>query len=216
MAITAAPYGLRPVNLIGGQSFTGSTRLIKINNAYSANIFYGQPVSINAAGVVIADTGTSNVAATGVVGVFVGCTYTDPNLKYKLFRQMWPSGTVATDAFAYVVDDPDVVMQAQADGALTQADLGINIGFGTSAGDAATGNSETPLAVSTKNTTATLPLRIVGFVDGPDSAVGDAYTDVLVKWNAPAVVYAAPTADNAQNSTVTVTYGHAYQNPTGV
>jgi hypothetical protein len=210
MASTAAPYGLRPVNLIGGQPYAGSTRLIKINNAYAANIFYGQPVSINSSGVVIADTGTSNVAATGVVGVFVGCTYTDPNLKYKIFKQYWPTGTVATDAYAYVVDDPDVVMQVQADDAVTQAALGANIGLSTFAGDTATGNSETSADVASINTTATLPLRIVGFVDGPESAVGDAFTDILVKWNMPAAV------SNDANVAVTMTYGHAYMNPTGV
>lgn len=215
MATTAAPYGLRPVNLIGGQPYAGSTRLFKINNAYAANIFYGQPVSVNASGVVIAETGTSNVAATGVVGVFVGCTYTDPNLKYKVFKQYWPTGTVATDAYAYVVDDPDVVMQVQADEAVAQTALGANIALVTSAGDTATGNSTTAADGSSVNTTATLPLRIVGFVDGPDSAVGDTYTDLLVKWNSPAAVYAAGDT-NAQNSTVTVKYGHAYLNPTGV
>lgn len=211
MASTAAPYGLRPVNLIGGQPYAGSTRLIKINNAYAANIFYGQPVSVNASGVVIADTGTSNVAATGVVGVFVGCTYTDPNLKIKLFKQYWPTGTVATDAYAYVVDDPDVVMQIQADDAVAQTALGANIGFSTFSGDTATGNSNTSADVGSLATTATLPLRIVGFVDGPDSVVGDAYTDILVKWNMPAAV-----SSNSSNAAVTMTYGHAYMNPTGV
>jgi hypothetical protein len=211
MASTATPYGLRPVNLIGGQPYAGSTRLVKINNAYAANIFYGQPVSVNASGVVIADTGTSNVAATGVVGVFVGCTYTDPNLKYKIFKQYWPTGTVATDAYAYVVDDPDVVMQIQADDAVAQTDLGANIGFSTFSGDTATGNSETSADVASIATTATLPLRIVGFVDGPESTVGDAYTDILVKWNMPAAV-----SSNSSNAAVTMTYGHSYMNPTGV
>jgi hypothetical protein len=210
MASTASPYGLRPVNLIGGQPYAGSTRLIKINNAYAANIFYGQPVSVNSSGVVVADTGTSNVAAKGVVGVFVGCTYTDPNLKYKIFKQYWPTGTVATDAYAYVVDDPDVVMQIQADDAVAQTDLGANIGFSTFSGDTATGNSETSADAASINTTATLPLRIVGFVDGPESAVGDAYTDLLVKWNMPAAV------SNDANVAVTMTYGHSYMNPTGV
>ncbi len=28
------------------------------------------------------------------------------------------------------------------------------------------------------------PVKIIGFVDGPDSEVGDAYTDVLVMFNA--------------------------------
>ncbi len=211
MASTAAPYGLRPVNLIGGQPYAGSTRLIKINNAYASNIFYGQPVAINASGVVVAETGTTTVAATGVVGVFVGCTYTDPNLKYKIFKQYWPTGTVATDAFAYVVDDPDVVMQVQADDTVPQTALGINIGFSTFSGDTNTGNSETSADVASLATTATLPLRIVGFVDGPESAVGDAFTDLLVKWNMPAAV-----SSNSSNAAVTMTYGHSYMNPTGV
>lgn len=203
MASTAAPYGLRPVNLIGGQPYAGSTRMFKIANAYAANIFYGQPVASNGNGYIQADTSTTALAATGVVGVFVGCTYTDPNLKYKVFKQYWPTGTVATDAEAYVVDDPDVVMQAQANGTLAIDTLGANIALGTSSGSTSTGNSTTPLSNSSAAATATLPLRIVGFVDGPDSAVGDAYTDVLVKWNMPST-----------NGTAIIG-GHSYMNPLG-
>ena len=204
MASTAAPYGLRPVNLIGGQPYAGSTRLIKIASGYAANIFYGQAVKLNGTtGTIEADTSTTALGNPGVLGVFVGCTYTDPGLKYKVFKQYWPTGTVAADAEAYVVDDPDVVMQAQAGAAITQAQLGENIGFGTSAGSTSTGNSTTPLA-TTSATTNTLPLRIVGFVDGPDSAVGDAFTDILVKWNMP-------------NTGATASAGgHSYMNPLGV
>jgi len=205
MATTAAPYGLRPVNLIGGQPYAGSTRMMKIANAYAANIFYGQAVASNGNGFIQADTSTTALDATGVLGVFVGCTYTDPGLKYKVFKQYWPTGTVATDAEAYVVDDPDVVMQVQADEAVAQTALGANIALVTSAGSTTTGNSTTAADGSSVAATATLPLRIVGFVDGPDSAVGDAFTDILVKWNMPSV-----------NSTNVVVGGHSYMNPTGV
>ena len=203
MATTAAPYGLRPVNLIGGQPYAGSTRMFKIANAYAANIFYGQPVASNGNGFIQADTSTTALAATGVVGIFMGCTYTDPNLRIKVFKQYWPTGTIATDAEAYVVDDPDVVMQAQADGQVAQTALGANIALGTSAGSTFTGNATTPVTASSVNTTATLPLRIVGFVDGPDSAVNDAYTDILVKWNMPST-----------NGTAIIG-GHSYMNPLG-
>jgi hypothetical protein len=204
MASTAAPYGLRPVNLIGGQPYAGSTRMFKIANAYSENIFYGQPVALNSSGVIVRENGTNNITATGVVGIFMGCTYTDPNLRIKVFRQAWPTGTVATDAEAYVVDDPDVVMQVQASGAISQTSLGENIALvNTASGSTSTGNS-TLSAASTTATTATLPLRIVGFVDGPDSTVGDAFTDILVKWNMPST--------NASGAF----YGHSYMNATGV
>ena len=211
MAATAAPYGLRPVNLIGGQPYAGSTRLMKIANAYAANLFYGQPVASNGNGFVQADTSTTILPATGVVGVFVGCTYTDPGLKYKVFKQYWPTGTVATDAEAYVVDDPDVVMQVQADEAVAQTALGANIALVTSAGSTFTGNSTTAADGSSVATTGTLPLRIVGFIDGPDSAVGDTYTDILVKWNMP---YSNSSA--TANAVVTMIGGHSYMNPTGV
>ncbi len=203
MATTAAPYGLRPVNLIGGQPYAGSTRMFKIANAYAANIFYGQPVASNGNGFIQADTSTTALAATGVVGIFLGCTYTDPNLRIKVFKQYWPTGTIATDAEAYVVDDPDVVMQAQADGQVAQTALGANIALGTSAGSTFTGNATTPVTASSVNTTATLPLRIVGFVDGPDSAVNDAFTDILVKWNMPSTNGSA------------IIGGHSYMNPLG-
>lgn len=189
MATTAAPYGLRPVNLIGGLPYSGSTRLIKIASAYGTNIFNGDIVSILAAGTIAKVTatgadGTTNAFPAGVVGVFVGCTYTDPNLKYKVFRQYWPASTVASDAMAYVVDDPNVVFQAQADDTMAQATLGANVRVVQTAGSTATGNSAVALKASSAATDSFLPFRIVGFVDAPGSAVGDTYTDCLVKFNA--------------------------------
>jgi hypothetical protein len=204
MSNTAAPYGLRPVNLIGGQPYAGSTRLIKIASAYAANLFYGQPVTISADGVVVAATVTTTVPATGVVGVFVGCAYTDPNLNIPVYKQYWPTGTVASDAVAYVVDDPDIVMQVQADEAVAQTALGTNISLLAASGSTSTGNSTVAADGSAIAVTATLPLRIVGFVNGPDSAVGDAFTDILVKWNAPNV------------TSQVVAGGHSYLNPTGI
>lgn len=204
MSNTAAPYGLRPVNLIGGQPYAGSTRLIKIASGYAANLFFGQPVTISADGVVVAATVTTTVPATGVVGVFVGCTYTDPNLNIPVYKQYWPTGTVASDAFAYVVDDPDVVFQVQADDTVPQTALGANISLNASSGSTFTGNSTTSADVAGIGQTAALPLRIVGFVNGPDSAVGDAFTDILVKFNAPNVTGSV------------VAGGHSYLNPTGI
>ncbi len=189
MATTAAPYGLKPVNLIGGLPYSGSTRLIKIASAYGTNIFNGDIVSIVAAGTIAKVTatgadGTTNAFPAGVVGVFVGCTYTDPNLGYKIFRQYWPASTVASDAMAYVVDDPNVVFKAQADDTMAQATLGSNVCVVQTAGSTATGNSAVALDASSAATDTFLPFRIVGFENAPGSAVGDTYTDCLVKFNA--------------------------------
>ena len=75
MASTAAPYGFRPVNLIGGQPYAGSTRQIKIASGYNTNIFNGSIVSIVAAGTIeIVTTNGDNSTGfpAGTVGVFVG------------------------------------------------------------------------------------------------------------------------------------------------
>jgi hypothetical protein len=190
MATTATPYGLKAVNHIGGTPYAGSTRLLPIASAYGTNIYYGSVVAIVAAGTVeiVTDLGNNADAfPAGVIGVFVGCTYTDPNLGTVVFRQNWPTGTVAADAQAYIVDDPDVIFMAQADGAVTQADLGQNTNFAavqsTTTGDTTTGNSNSAVS-STTATTATIAFRIVDFVDSPTSTVGDAFTDLLIKFNA--------------------------------
>ena len=190
MATTASPYGLKAVNHIGGTPYAGSTRLLPIASGYATNIYNGSVVAIVAAGTVeiVTDLGNNADAfPAGVVGVFVGCTYTDPNLGTVVFRQNWPTGTVADDAQAYIVDDPDVIFMAQADGAVTQADLGQNTNFAavqsTTTGDTTTGNSNSAVS-STTATTATIAFRIVDFVDSPTSTVGDAFTDLLIKFNA--------------------------------
>lgn len=189
MASSASPYGFKPINLIGGQPYAGSTRQIKIASGYASNIFNGSVVSIVAGGTVemVTTNGDDSTGfPAGTVGVFVGCSYTDPNTKQKLFSQYWPTGTVASDAVAYVVDDPDCLFQVQADDAVTQADLGQNTHLAavqsTSTGSTTTGNSDTAVTATT-GTTSGWAFRIVDFVDGPDSTVGDAYTDLIVKFN---------------------------------
>ena len=73
----------------------------------------------------------------------------------------------------------------QADGAVAQAGLGANVTLAnaqtTSTGSTTTGNSNIAVSATTKTTTA--PFRIIGFVNSTTSQVGDAYTDLLVKWN---------------------------------
>ena len=183
MAKTATPYGLKAVNHVGGTPYAGSTRLLPIASGYASNLFNGQVVQIETDGTI----GLVGTFGDGVIGVFVGCTYTDPNTQQLTFNNMWPTGLVAADAKAYVIDDPDVVYMAQADGAVTQEDLGQNTGFAadqtTSTGVLINGNSTSAVSATTA-VTAALPFRIVDFVDSPNSTVGDAFTDVLVKFNA--------------------------------
>ena len=189
MATTSAPYGLRPVNLLGGQSFAGSTRLYAIPSGLAVSIQTGDPVIITNTGsargtitrmntTTTATTITSTGGGFGYVGVFAGCTYTDPVFG-KIFRQTYVSGTVASDIQAYVVDDPDQVFQIQADEALAQTALGCNASLiQTVAGSSGYVASGLGLDASSIGTANTLPVRIVDFV-----TIGDSFTDVLVRIN---------------------------------
>ena len=188
MATTASPYGLRPINLIGGQSFTGGTirkYVMTVNSA--TGIFFGDVVKI-ADGEPSALTATPTTSTKGVVGVCVGVSYTDPTLKYTQFSQFLPANAVNsgyTNILISVIDDPDQLYQVQADGAVTRADIGNNAALGNfSAGSVTTGNSKVNMSATTANT-ATLAVRIVDLVDGAPtfSTPGDAFTDCIVKFN---------------------------------
>jgi len=192
VATTSSPYGLQPINLLGGQSFVGSTRLYAIDTASTVTagcIQYGDPVVISAG--LLQRASTNATAAqqinSGVfVGIFVGCTYRDPLLG-TVFRQNAPAAfTGLSNVQGYVVDDPDAVFQIQANAAVTQASLGKNADLIQLVAGSTEPNRMSGLALRTGAgiaTTATFPLRIVGFVDGPTSTVGDAFTDVLVRIN---------------------------------
>ena len=110
-----APYGLLPINLIGGQVFAGATRQIPIASGYATAVFYGDVVNLSSTGVLAKDTGTTTATP---VGVFLGCSYTDPTFG-KVFRQYFPTGTVASDIVAYVQDDPDALYKVAAVSATT-------------------------------------------------------------------------------------------------
>tara|TARA_R100000656_G_scaffold42467_1_gene35148 strand:- start:549 stop:1127 length:579 start_codon:yes stop_codon:yes gene_type:complete len=181
MPSSATPYGAMPqAGLSCNGSFTGKVRHIKIASAYDTAIFYGDFVKLVAAGTVEKDEGTTSMTP---VGIFVGCKYTDPNSKNLTFNQQWIADTTASDAVAYVMDDPNILFQMQCDGTAAQTVLGSNCAVTQTAGSTSIGTSKNTVDISTTATTNTLPLRIIDFVDGPNSAVGDSYTDVIVKFN---------------------------------
>jgi len=182
MATTATPMGAEPTDTLSASgSFTGKVRHIKIASAYDTAIFYGDFVQIVSSGTVEKAAVTTSVAA-GIVGIFVGCTYTDPNSSQMTFSQQWTASTVASDAYAYVVDDPKLLFRMQADEAIAQTGLGNNVSAISTAGSTSIGRSKNALDGSSVATTNSLPLRIVDFVDGPTSTVGDTYTDCIVTY----------------------------------
>jgi len=180
-----APYGLKPVKMISGTPYAGVTRQYTIASAYNTNIFCGDAVKLVTAGTIERDTAD---AAMISIGIFMGCSYTDPGTNQKTFKQYWPASTVASDAKGYVVDATDVLFKAAVVssgttiGDLALTDLGANIAGVDNTGSTTTGNSKIAI-LDTSATTNTLPFRIVELVDETKNSSGG-FTEALVKWNA--------------------------------
>jgi len=184
----SAPYGLKPVNLIGGQVFAGATRLMQIASGYATNIFYGDLVQRVAAGTIEKDTGTATATPCGV---FLGVQFTNGSTGQVQQQQFYPasqsikSGTLI---FAVVADDPDTLFQvAVVSSGTTITGVGISaIGNNTTlvqnAGSTTTGNSAVAVTATTA-VTATLPIRIIDVVRDTATAA-DNFPEIIVKINA--------------------------------
>ena len=173
--VVSAPYGLKPINLVGGQVFAGSTREYAIPYGYATNIFYGDLVGLSRGNIERLTVSTGTLGT--VTGIFLGCSYTNPTTKQKTFAQYYPASTSAGDIMAIVCDDPDTVFKAavcssgvvMASGA--RAMIGQNLAMINNSGNVNTGNSANALLAPTNTpaTTDALPIRVLGLV--PDTAV---------------------------------------------
>jgi len=193
-----APYGLKPVNLIGGQVFAGATRQMEIASGYATSIFYGDLVKRVTAGTIEKDVGTTTATPCGV---FLGVTFTNSSTGQVQFQQFYPASQAiksGTKIFAYVADDPDTLFQvASCSSGTTIAAMGIaaigsNIALIQNAGSTTTGDSKVAIDQGTEDTTSTLPIRIIDVVR--ESATGaDAFVEFIVKININTHQYTNPT-----------------------
>jgi len=211
------PYGLKPINLIGGQVFAGATRQRRIASNASS-IGYGDPLKFVNDGTVAVTTETSTAPTTGFAGVFLGCTFVSSVTGQPTYSQSWISGTsikAGTFVTAYVVEDPDTLFQVvgvesgtvvSSTTGFTYSDVGLNVALVANTLNTNTGDSQQGVLVSSASVTASLPVRIIDVV--PDTAFDVSgtvyYPEVIVKFNAPYV-----------NSGV-IEGGHAYNNPAGL
>jgi len=203
-----APYGLVPVGLIGGRSYSGATRQMRIASNYGTAIGKGDLVKRVSDGTIDRDAAAATLPDTGTLGIFMGCQYTDPNTSQLTFNNQYPGSIVASDIDAFVVDDPDVVMKvAVCSSGTTMATvartvIGNNVAIISNTLN--TTNGRAKLAVSSSPAaTLTLPLKIIDVVE--DTKTGsDAFQEVLVVFNAPYE------DSNIQKG------GHAYRVATGL
>jgi hypothetical protein len=179
MANRDAAFGMKPVRMIGGAPYTGGQSRYRIAANYGTSIFQGDMVAQVTGGTVEvhADGGT-----VPIVGVFNGCKYTDPTSGEQVFSNYYPASTNASDIIAFIIDDPDVVYEVQADDTFPVADLFGNFDIVyTSAGSTQTGISGAELDVTTGATNTNLPIKAIDISQDPNNSdTGAANTNVLV------------------------------------
>ena len=166
------------MNLIGGQVFAGATRNIPIQYGYATNIFYGDFVTLTK-GFITRAAVTTATTAKQVIGVFLGCSYTDPVTKQKRFSQYWPASTLAGDAVAVVCEDPDTVFKAAVVttqggttiGSANLAVVGLNLSASDLAGNLNTGDSYNAVLAPTTTPSTGVPIRIIDVVDESSFAI---------------------------------------------
>ena len=169
MANKDAPFGLRPVRMMGGEPYSGGQSRYRIASGATTPIYQGDLVTQLTAGVLGRHAATGTVP---IVGVFNGCSYTDPTSGEQVFKNYYPGSISASDIIASVIDNPNVVFEVQSDAALPVADLfgNFDIVDGSPVGDTKSGRSNTELDVTTGATTATLPLKALDISQDPDNS----------------------------------------------
>lgn len=175
MANVDAKFGLRPIRTLGGAEINQTEH--SISTTYATAIYTGDPVQL---------TGTSDqiiLAEAGNVdnlGVFRGCSYVDANGS-TVFSPYWPGVSDGkSDIKAFVIDDPDVIFEIQAD-ACAATEIGLVVVWAAGTGSTKTGVSGAYAVVSGTSSAsgAGKGLRVMRLVNRPDNAYG-AYAKIEV------------------------------------
>jgi len=166
MANVNAPRGLVPLRKLGSGTIPQTT--YSIDAAYATPIYRGDVVSPTGTGKNIA---RSAAGTTANCGVFMGCQYTDATGK-PTWSKYWPGvADGKKDIIAYVVDDPDVVFEVQADGCVA-AEVGLMCDWNVGTGNAMSGLSGAYAVLSGTVAVSGGSLKVLGLVDRPDNEYG--------------------------------------------
>ena len=178
----SAPYGFKPINRLDGMPYAGATRQLPLTQAGA--MYYGDVVELDVGGVV----GTATSLTGGYkLGVFVGCQYVNTQGQ-TVQSNFYPGSSAASNAIAYVVDDPYAVFKVavtNSGGAIatvTRAAVGTNVTALAGTPNTVSGDSGASILNTSPAATDTFPFRVVAVV--PETATGaNAFTEVIVKIN---------------------------------
>ena len=172
MANIDAAFGLRPYERTGSNYNNQGINAYPLNfdgltTGTTSKIWTGSPVKPLATGL-IDIVGAVSGGTVPLLGVFMGCKYiaTDGTPTWAPYWPGYAAIKPSTEATAFVADNPDALFVINANAALPDNDLFINCNFATATtGTDTSGYSLAELDPSTRNTTASLNLKIVGFDD---------------------------------------------------
>lgn len=179
MANVDKAFGFRP---LGNLSATGAQKQYgyEIADNQSGAIYQGDLVTI-VNGYVVKFLPATHAAA---LGVFNGCFYIDPTSGKPTWKNYYPGSVNITEGkiTADVIDDPSQLFIIQADGVVTQANIGKNADVIGTGGSTTTGVSTMELNTATIADTAALNLKIVGLWNVPGNELGE-FAVLVVKIN---------------------------------
>ncbi len=149
--------GFKPIRHLNGSPYNGQVSEYAVPAANATALFVGDLVKKEGSS---DSEGRATViqAAAGdaVIGVVVGFGVDPDNLNVQ-YR------AASTERTVLVADSPDLIFEAQGDTTLAANSVGLNVDFIVAAGSTTTGASGMEVDTSTAATTATLPLKIIGF-----------------------------------------------------
>lgn len=190
MANANRPTGLSPVKYLGGADWDGKVNIYFLSSADGNALFPGDPVVLSGNGDTVRGIPgiTIGVAGAAIVGVAIsigvnpdGGPYIDPN---NLTLTSAPA-TKTQNYYVAVCDDPNVIFEMQEVGTgtfMTSADIALNANFVAAAPATGVKYSGYTIDNTTKNTTSTLNLKLLGLVRRLDNAFGQ-YSKWLVLIN---------------------------------
>lgn len=182
MANLDTPFGLRPVKKNDGSPWCGEANMYVVLSADTSDYFIGDLVmpggsaDVNGIPSVIKYV-AAGTGATAPLGAIVGVHPVRPvpgSLEGKplALENKFIKGTETVDRYVMVADDPNLIFEVQADSTgVARNSVGSNVDVTVTAPANDNQLSATVLNNATDAATATLPFRIVGFVQRENNEI---------------------------------------------
>ena len=188
MANVSRPRGLSPVGTLTGASYNEQGQLFAVandaTNTYAIGDIVTSSTGSDANGIAYVTKMTADTSLP--LGVIVGIRPVDPGVSLQGLNVDLTKLYLSQSSglrYIYVITDPNVVYEIQADGSMAQTSVGNEYLFtNITSGSSTTGLSQATLGSATAVGNGNQgQMRVVDLGQGVDNAWGDSYTVVRVQ-----------------------------------